>query len=113
MNKQQKNINSIIFLNKIENSSINFVCLFILTLILSSYNSFSKQNDTLRYKTLLVEVSNKRIISDISLKYYPNSILSNQDIIKHNALQLNEVLQFTPGMYIKDYGGFSGIGGIF
>ena len=109
MNKQQKYINLIIFLNKIENSSINFVCLFILTLILSSYNSFSKQNDTLRYKTLLVEVSNKRIISDISLKYYPNSILSNQDIIKHNALQLNEVLQFTPGMYIKDYGGLSGM----
>ncbi len=92
-----------------KNRKTFFVYFFISYFLINSNLAFSIQQDTTRFRTLLLEVSSSKISSDISLKYNPNSIIEYKDIVKFNAIQVNEAIQFAPGVYIKDYGGLAGM----
>ncbi len=83
-----------------------FRCLIVL---LFSINLYSQQKDTITYKVIPLEINSSRILSDVSLKYYPNSIITQKQIQSLGSIQIPDALQYNAGMYIKNYGGLGGM----
>ena len=69
----------------------------------------STQNDTTEYETPALEVDAGRITSDNALKYSAGNIISKSEMEKLGSWQVPDALSYTPGIYIKNYGGLGGL----
>ncbi len=81
---------------------------FLILLLFSSF-LFSQQKDTVTYKIRALEISSNRILSDVSLNYYPNSLITKKQIQSLGSIQIPDALQYSAGIYIKNYGGLGGM----
>ena len=66
-------------------------------------------NDSVSYIFPEINVNADRILSNSAIRFSPNSVINSEKIEKSAALQASEILNSIPGMYIKDYGGLSGL----
>ncbi len=84
-----------------------FCCIIIWFCIPYLYAKNAK--DTTLYVMPEVEVSGARIISRTSLISSPYSLIDSAEIERSAPMQVSEILNEVPGLYIKDYGGLSGL----
>ncbi|MCK5741029.1 MAG: TonB-dependent receptor plug domain-containing protein, partial [Chlorobi bacterium] len=56
-----------------------------------------------------VRVTADRIISNSAVDYSPYSIISREQFEESSSLQISDVLETVPGVFIKNYGGAGGM----
>ncbi len=81
----------------------------ILIFIFSFSYLCTASDDTLKILTPNITVNSDRIIRETYFKFVPASIIDASIIEKINSSQINEVLAFSPGVFIRDYGGMGGL----
>lgn len=70
----------------------------------------NRDTDTLIKKEFpLITVEGQKNNIDNVLKYTSSSIISRQEIIEANPSNLGDLLEYQPGIYIRDYGGLGGL----
>jgi vitamin B12 transporter len=69
----------------------------------------SSAADTLSSRSGEVRVEAASILAGPALEFTSNTILDSSVISRAGARQVNEILSFSPGLFVRDYGGLGGI----
>lgn len=77
--------------------------------LLAAEHTSTKQADTTEYQTPEVQVTADRIQTSPITKFSSSYYLDNKQVQSIGAMQANELLSKSPGIYIKNYGGAGGL----
>lgn len=85
------------------------ILLVIISSLIPNYAKSEESKDTLKTTLPEIEVKSGRIISDEALKYSPIKIIDREEIKGLGAAQISDAVTFSPGVFIKNYGGLGGM----
>ncbi|MDA3844755.1 MAG: TonB-dependent receptor plug domain-containing protein, partial [Candidatus Kapabacteria bacterium] len=88
---------------------IFFVFIFIFINIIPTNAQAVAEADSTVKRFPPVRVTADRIISNSAVDYSPYSIISKEQFEESSSLQISDVLENVPGVFIKNYGGAGGM----